>query len=584
MPAKIVKIETALIARLPQARDEVWEVGRRRLDISVAELERQGERPALLLAVQASGQGGVIQASIVPASAPLTALADVVLQGMRQPMMGKPRRPQLIRVNSQTEAEALSDTLTTVGVRLEVSTTLVILDAVLEEMATAFGGVAGDYRTQAARAGESLSDEGLRELFRAARAFYRAELWLEFGDDVMFEIQLQPVHGSSKTLYGIVLGNMGQEFGLALYASLDEFRRFYEFSLQHLDQLEQPEKTVGKGRSTKKRQQQEDEMLAQLASVSAVGVTFTPQRDVPPPLVQEAKQLRLPLANKSAFPLVMRLGAGGMTVGTINDLRDVYAALQAILDWDQRIAAMEVDDEIDVTITSELSAIADFLPAMTAHTTLRLNPYAPDEEPALPSELHEFLNAVFNAPSAPAAAAASTSRRPAHDQTRQARAPKSPSKPAAAKSPHVYSLRVYLTGGLVSDAYSGREISRTIQLLGHQTLHDLHKAIFKAFDRFDEHLYEFNLGKGPDDRSQRYLYGGGWDDKRTKGRDPETTTIDSLKLRAGRRFGYTFDMGDNWEHVIDVVSVEEAPAKGKYPRVTKKVGASPPQYPDEDET
>jgi hypothetical protein len=584
MPAKVVKIETAMIARLPQAKDEVWEVGRRRLDISVAELERQGERPEILLAVQASSQGGVTQANIVPASAPPTTLGDFVLQAMRQPMMGKPRRPQLIRVNSQTEADALTETLTTVGVRLEVSATLVILDAVIEEMGTAFGGVAGDYRTQATRAGEALNDEGLRELFRAAKAFYRAELWLDFGDEVMFEIELQPVHGSSKTLYGIVLGNMGQEFGLALYTSLDEFRRFYEFSLQHLDQLEQPEKAVGRGRATKKRQQQEDEMLAQLASVSTVGLTFTPQRDVPPALVQEAKQLRLPLANKSAFPLVMRLGAGGMTVGTINDLRDVYAALQAILDWDQRIAAMEVDDAIDVTITSELSAIADFLPAMTAHTTLRLNPYAPDEEPALPSELNEFLNVVFNVPSAPADASRSKSRRLADDKTMQARAPEVPSKPAAAKSSHVYSLRVYLTGGLVSDAYSGREISRTIQILGHQTLHDLHKAIFKAFDRFDEHLYEFNLGKGPDDRSQRYLYGGGGDGESTKGKNPETTTLDSLKLRAGRRFGYTFDMGDNWEHVIDVVSVEEAAPKGKYPCVTKKVGASPPQYPEEDET
>ena len=42
-------------------------------------------------------------------------------------------------------------------------------------------------------------------------------------------------------------------------------------------------------------------------------------------------------------------------------------------------------------------------------------------------------------------------------------------------------------------------------------------------------------------------------------------------------------MGDNWEHVIEVVSVEESTAKGKFPRVTKKVGISPPQYPGEDD-
>jgi hypothetical protein len=40
-------------------------------------------------------------------------------------------------------------------------------------------------------------------------------------------------------------------------------------------------------------------------------------------------------------------------------------------------------------------------------------------------------------------------------------------------------------------------------------------------------------------------------------------------------------MGDDREHVLDVLAVEEAPTKGKYPRVTAKVGAAPPQYPDE---
>ena len=436
MTGKIIKIETALIARLPQANGEVWEVGRRRLNISVAELERKGERPELLLAVLASGQGGVVQANIIPDSAPSTALADFVLEAMRQPMIGKPRRPQLIRVNSQTEAEALDATLTAAGIRLEVSAPLVVLDALVDEMATEFGGGARDYRTQAARTGEVLSDEGLRELFSAAKAFYRAELWLDFGDEVMFEITLQPTSGNSKTLYGIIMGNMGQEFGLALYASLDDFRRFYEFSVQHIEQIEQTGKIVGKGRMSKKRQQQEDEMLAKLMSVSAVGLTFTPQRDVPPALVEEAKQLRLPLANKSAFPLVMRLGTGGMSVGTVSDLREVYAATRAILDWDQRIDAMDVDDEVGVTITSKLPAVANFVPAMTAHTTLRLNPYAPEEEPALPSELNDFFRVLFEAPPKQTSAPQKKSPQTGGGKTPRTPAKKMPAKPAARQLPH----------------------------------------------------------------------------------------------------------------------------------------------------
>lgn len=41
-------------------------------------------------------------------------------------------------------------------------------------------------------------------------------------------------------------------------------------------------------------------------------------------------------------------------------------------------------------------------------------------------------------------------------------------------------------------------ISRTIEIKGSNTLSELHKIIFKAFDRHDEHMYEFQVGgRGP---------------------------------------------------------------------------------------
>jgi hypothetical protein len=114
-------------------------------------------------------------------------------------------------------------------------------------------------------------------------------------------------------------------------------------------------------------------------------------------------------------------------------------------------------------------------------------------------------------------------------------------------------------------------------------LHELHQAIFAAFEREEAHLYEFNLGEGPEDRSQVYFYQGGWEEDDEDTGDPETTTLDDLDLPVGKYFGYIFDMGDYWEHVIEVVAINEGAGKGKYPKVSKKVGASPPQYPDEDE-
>jgi len=72
------------------------------------------------------------------------------------------------------------------------------------------------------------------------------------------------------------------------------------------------------------------------------------------------------------------------------------------------------------------------------------------------------------------------------------------------KSSKLYTLVVYLVGGPAEDI-EDPIISRAIQIRGDQTLKHLHRAIFKAFNRSDEHLYEFDLGEeGPDGASKIY--------------------------------------------------------------------------------
>jgi len=65
--------------------------------------------------------------------------------------------------------------------------------------------------------------------------------------------------------------------------------------------------------------------------------------------------------------------------------------------------------------------------------------------------------------------------------------------------------------------------------------------------------------------------------------DVHDTTIDSLKLKKDEAFGYWFDFGDDWWHQINVLSIDDKSPKGRYPRVTKRIGKSPPQYADFDE-
>ena len=62
--------------------------------------------------------------------------------------------------------------------------------------------------------------------------------------------------------------------------------------------------------------------------------------------------------------------------------------------------------------------------------------------------------------------------------------------------------------------------------------------------------------------------------------DIRETVMDDLKLKKDETFGYRFDFGDDWWHQINVIAIEDKPVKGKYPRITDRVGQSPLQYMD----
>ena len=163
-------------------------------------------------------------------------------------------------------------------------------------------------------------------------------------------------------------------------------------------------------------------------------------------------------------------------------------------------------------------------------------------------------------------------------------------KATSEPKPHsvrLYTLDVFIIGGPVTDKFLKRnpEISRTIQIRGDQTLEDLHHAIFKAFDRFDEHMYEFQFGKGPNDpKGQRYVLPDAFDphERNVDGNVAETT-IAALGLKVDQSFGYWFDFGDDWWHQINVAAIDDKVPRGKYPKVVKRVGKSPPQYADDEE-
>jgi tetratricopeptide (TPR) repeat protein len=121
------------------------------------------------------------------------------------------------------------------------------------------------------------------------------------------------------------------------------------------------------------------------------------------------------------------------------------------------------------------------------------------------------------------------------------------------------------------------DIWRIIDIKGNQMLSSLHKAIFKAFDGFEQHQYSFFLSNKPYDRGSEYSSPGVGAD--ATGKLASRIRIDSVELYGGRKFLYLFDYGDESWHDVELMSVTERVTQAKYPRVVKKQGKSPLQHP-----
>ncbi len=147
----------------------------------------------------------------------------------------------------------------------------------------------------------------------------------------------------------------------------------------------------------------------------------------------------------------------------------------------------------------------------------------------------------------------------------------------------LYDLKVTLVDAPPHAGPIENEISRTIQIRGDLKLADLHQAIFDAFDREEEHMYEFLFDEETPKRRARYTRGADVENDAADGPpagDALETTIASLGLKHEDCFLYVFDFGDRWVHEIEVVGFEQGSGFPSSPSVIARVGEAPPQYPD----
>lgn len=121
-----------------------------------------------------------------------------------------------------------------------------------------------------------------------------------------------------------------------------------------------------------------------------------------------------------------------------------------------------------------------------------------------------------------------------------------------------------------------------------ETLLQTMKVIIEADDKtFDKLMREMRKEMGNDGllmMMQLRMLRGMWQDMvKDIERDVRTVTIESLNLRARKKFLYLFDYGDEWRFTVLVDSINKNAPEGEYPKIVETVGKAPPQYPNWDE-
>lgn len=209
----------ATLAELPQVAGEVWEGGFRTLSVELSEETGEPYQPELAMWTVA-GDGFILGHALALPGNGTGALADLLMEVMRQPAVGKPRRPAALRVSDPEAAERLRELLAPLGVPVEAAETLESWEAAFEQTNAAVSPLAGGYCPQSEEHAEALAG-----LFGAAAAFYRAAPWRLLDDWRPMGLEVPGMPGP--TLGTTVMGSAGENRGLVVYPSLEAMLEFY---------------------------------------------------------------------------------------------------------------------------------------------------------------------------------------------------------------------------------------------------------------------------------------------------------------------------------------------------------------------
>jgi len=129
----------------------------------------------------------------------------------------------------------------------------------------------------------------------------------------------------------------------------------------------------------------------------------------------------------------------------------------------------------------------------------------------------------------------------------------------------VYQLKITLWG-------SKPQIWRRVLVSEHTTLHQLHWIIQGAMGWTNSHLHQFII-------EDEYYSQPEWKlgDSGAEFHNEKEVTLQQLALKSKESFGYEYDFGDTWAHIIRVEKQMPAQAEVRYPVCVDGKRACPPE-------
>ena len=293
--------------QLPQRTTEVWQGGLVKLPAWIDNPQDPGGPPYRPTgALWVSLRTGLLHMSIPDEGSVGT--ADLAVQTLIEFGLKKSKelggRPSIVEVRDLQVKDALAATMSVLDTSVRVVEELPAVAEALRGLEAAAGG---GHRHAGMLEGTGVTADELRRFADSAAAFFRAAPWRHLTNEDLIVVNAPQVPKGMRHV--CVLGDGGQQFGLAFFESRQAFERIYG----------------GAGPFRPRR---------------ALGVTYGPIENLPFADVDAWEDLGLPVADPNAYPLAAELGSDGM-------MRRLHASELAAAGALLRALADTSEDELD---------------------------------------------------------------------------------------------------------------------------------------------------------------------------------------------------------------------------------------------